>query len=60
MWIEVCDICGKEIDREVDGITLKFSKKDRLYVFSRHGKFRLCSNCINNIDKYCREKRGDN
>ena len=56
--IEVCDICKKEV-KKYNGITVKAydthpgPKDDRQTNFD----IRICSDCKNNIIKYCKKKK---
>lgn len=60
MWVEVCDVCGKQVV-ERDGITLRGSDVKMLSVGTkamlnkRDYKVRICNKCVKNIKEYCRK-----
>lgn len=60
--IEICDICRKEVT-DTDGITITCSDMNGLGFFGndpirvkRNYKIRICKKCINNIEKYCKNR----
>lgn len=56
----ICDMCGKEIDYNLDGVNIDFNHYGSVKMNGKQDEYQVCNKCAEKIDLYINDSRKNN